>query len=66
MARETTYERIDVWVHRETAKALLVSYDQEDEGVWLPKSQIDYSGPVTVHHRLQIEVPDWLMKDKGL
>lgn len=56
-------EMIDIAceVMRETDKAVLVSETGEkDDGVWLPKSQIEINDDGT------ISLPEWLAMDKGL
>ena len=54
---------IDVGVRHETDKAYLV-YDGKRE-VWIPKSQI-VDKLVQKGKIVQITLPEWLAKDKGL
>ena len=55
---------IEVCIHYETDKAILVSIDGEKENSkWLPKSQIE------IHkegNKTEITLPEWLAKDRGL
>lgn len=56
-------------VHHETKAALLVSDDgEEDNAVWVPKSQVRYEDdlPVPVGQDGVITVPVWLARDKEL
>jgi len=55
---------IDVDLHHETDRAILVSEsgDKED-AVWLPKSQIEI---VSESGYLSITLPEWLALEKGL
>ena len=57
---------IEVTLHAETALAILVSDDgDEDNAVWLPKSQIEYS-PRIQGDIINLTIPEWLATDKGL
>jgi hypothetical protein len=61
---------LELWVHFETDKAFLVSEDNEnDNGVWLPKSQIDWVEDAQQRrkgYRTTFYVPMWLCEKKGL
>ena len=62
-----TYE--GSYVH-ETDDAILFLPDgwDEDDAVWLAKSQIEYDDSIEyeIDDFLQIDVPDWIADDKGL
>lgn len=49
---------------QETEDALLVRCDAEADGVWLPKSQIEYAGE-RGDTGVEIRIPDWLADEKG-
>lgn len=49
---------------QETDDGLLVRCDEEADGVWLPKSQINYDGE-RGDTGVEIEIPDWLADEKG-
>ncbi len=52
-------------IHHETDAAILMSdTGDEDDAVWLPKSQIEYEDRVDGY--VLVEVPEWLAEDKGL
>jgi hypothetical protein len=58
---------IEVTLHAETALAILVSDDgDEDTAVWLPKSQIEYPGIAIKGFVITVTLPEWLAMDKGL
>ncbi len=54
---------ITVDILRETDAAILVS--DGDREVWLPKSQIEYSGDPG-DESVCVEIPEWLAEEKGL
>ena len=56
---------IDVQVLHETEKAALVTVDIPDNGVWLPKSQIELS-ETGIGGIMTMTLPEWLALDKGL
>jgi len=63
-ATETT--ELSMVLHHKTARAVLVSdTGEKDDAVWLPLSQISV-GQDSVDDILQITMPEWLAKDKGL
>lgn len=49
---------------QETDDAILVRCDEDADGVWLPKSQIEYAGE-RGDTGVEIEIPDWLADEKG-
>ena len=49
---------------QETDDGLLVRCDEEADGVWLPKSQINYDGE-RGDIGVEIAIPDWLADEKG-
>ena len=49
---------------QETDDAILVRCDEDADGVWLPKSQINYDGE-RGDESVEIEIPDWLADEKG-
>ena len=53
---------IEVKLHHQTEKAILVSDDGEKESaVWLPLSQIEWDESTST-----VTLPDWLALEKGL
>ena len=56
---------LDVQLLRETEKAILVTLDVPDNGVWLPKSQVEIH-PELIEGILPITVPEWLAQKNGL
>ncbi|MFH5773548.1 hypothetical protein ACHFJ0_04795 [Paracoccus sp. NGMCC 1.201697] len=56
---------IDVQLLHETEKAVLVTLDVPDNGVWLPRSKIEIeeTGIAGIH---TVSLPEWLALDKGL
>lgn len=58
---------IEVTLHEETAMAILISDDgEEDTAVWIPKSQIDYNDRAAKGDIITITLPEWLAMGKGL
>ena len=61
-------ELIDLDVHliAETEKAILVNLDEneKDDGVWIPKSQIEINKRQKI--TVNITMPEWLAIKKGL
>ena len=49
---------------QETEDGLLVRCDEDADGVWLPKSKINYDGE-RGDTGVEIEIPDWLAEEKG-
>jgi hypothetical protein len=50
-----------------SALAILVSDDgDEDNAVWLPRSQIEYDRNAAVGDEITMTMPEWLAEDKGL
>ena len=49
---------------KETNDAILLTIDDEDEAVWLPKSQIEYYGDVG--DEVEVNIPEWLADEKCL
>ena len=56
---------IDVQVLHRTEKAVLVTLDVPDNGVWLPLSKIEIE-PSGVSGIETVTLPEWLALDKGL
>ncbi len=56
---------IDVQLLHETDRAVLVTLDVPENGVWLPKSQVEIeeSG---IEGIMTVTLPEWLALDKGL
>ena len=57
--------------HRETAKAICFDlyhgrFGQESESLWLPKSQIKWGKKDNDSGWVEIYVPAWLLRNKGL
>lgn len=51
----------------ESDLAILVDFDGESDGVWLPKSKIEYDdGDYERGDPITVAVPLWLAEDKGL
>lgn len=62
---KATLVDITVMRHAETAKAVLVSNDGDEDGaVWIPKSQISIAE--MDGKAIEISIPEWLAMDKGL
>lgn len=58
---------VDVQLHHETEKALLVSTDGDKaKAKWVPKSQCEISEPKKGSVVRQLTCPQWLAKDKEL
>jgi hypothetical protein len=58
---------LELMIHHETAKAVLVSDDGEREhAVWLPKSQIEFEEPVVIGKAQIVTLPEQLATAKGL
>lgn len=56
---------IETGVYAETEKAILVGDSGDpNEGVWLPKSQIEYRE--VGKQIIEITMPEWLALQKGL
>ena len=56
---------LDVQVLRETEKAVLVTLDVPENGVWLPKAQIELNETV-VRGIMTLTLPEWLAIERGL
>jgi hypothetical protein len=55
---------LEMYVHAETEKAILVSEDgEEDNAVWLPKSQIEYESDGDM---ATVQCPEFIAIDRGL
>jgi hypothetical protein len=53
----------------ETPKAILVSEDEEHDGIWLPKSLVEFSilrKTKLGHTVVEVTLPESLAKEKGL
>lgn len=51
----------------ESGLAILVDFDGDGDGVWLPKSKVEYEDDVYERGDLiTVAVPLWLAEDKGL
>lgn len=65
-------EEIEVYFLYQTDHAILVNIDGSEDGVWLPKSQIEWAGSgdpsydLTRRNLTTIKAPEWLLMDKGL
>lgn len=62
-------EVVEIYVHAETAKAVLVSVDGDDEeSTWLPKSLVDTEDgrPFRRGSVTSILAPRWLLEREGL
>ena len=60
-------EDYDLLLLHETERAILVGKsDEDDEGVWLAKSQIDWTRKGSASSRLiKVSMPAWLAEQKG-
>lgn len=56
---------IDVQVLHQTEKAALVTMDVPDNGVWLPKAQIELS-ETGIGGIMTVTLPEWLALERGL
>lgn len=64
--QEIKYETtLDITVVRLSGKAILIKTD-EDEEIWLPKSQVMDGYNIEEGYEGILEVADWLADDKGL
>ena len=60
-------EEMELYFLHQTAAAILVNEDGGSDGVWLPKSQIEWEDNYPSKGELiTILAPEWLLKDKGL
>jgi hypothetical protein len=53
----------------ETQDAILVRDGDHDEGVWLPRSKIEWERASPMYRRpqiIEITMPEWLATDRGL
>ena len=51
----------------ETHLALAVKYSEDDETIWLPKSQIEFDGRDYKRHQIiRVTIPDWLAEKHDL
>ena len=58
---------IAVEIHYITDRAYLVSdTGDEDDAVWIPKSQVEPMTPPEIGEEVIFEIPEWLAEDKGL
>ena len=58
---------LELHLHAATDRAIYVSDDgEEDNAVWLPRSQIDVDENAEIGETTSIEVPEWLAKREGL
>lgn len=55
---------IELKLHHETEKAILVSVYEDSNRVWLPKSQIEFV--LKPKGIVEVTLPEWLATDKGL
>lgn len=51
---------------RDTDKAILVADTEDSTKVWLPKSEIEYEFDADHAGVVDVTLPEWLAKDKGL
>lgn len=56
---------LDVQVLRQTEKAVLVTLDVPQNGVWLPKSEVELN-ETGIAGIITVTLPEWLALDKGL
>lgn len=59
----------DYWYITETEIAIKVSSDEEeDDAVWLPKSEIEFPAGDSPNGAgvIEISAPEWLLTEKGL
>ncbi len=66
--RETEYVPLDVTIYAVTEKALKISLEgyEEDDSVWVPRSQCRYDGEPKKNTDVTIEVADWIAEREGL
>ena len=53
-------------VKAKTEMAILLVIEEEDTEVWLPISRIDTYDKLEVGNYVDIEIPYWLARDKGV
>lgn len=56
---------IDVKLLHKTENAILITQDDENK-VWLPKSQIEFEEDEGGTGRVLVTLPEWLAREKGL
>lgn len=62
--RDSTVD-VDLYLHHETDKALLVSEDEDSDKHWIPLSQIEWV-PSKRHKRQgTATMPEWMAKERG-
>ena len=63
--RDVKLVDLDLHLHAETDKAILVSENGDDKAaVWLPKSQVEYEDDK--RGGAQVTLPEWLAKENSL
>lgn len=67
MSRNDSPETVEVVFLHMTDRAVLVAEDEDDEGVWLPLSQVEMD-PEDPERGEVVEItgPQWLLEDRGL
>lgn len=65
MSRHHDIVDLDVQVLHETEKAVLVTADVPENGVWLPRSKIEIE-PSGIAGIFSVSLPEWLAIEKGL
>lgn len=52
-----------------TESAILITTNDDDEGVWLPRSKVEWERKSPMFRRpeyIEITMPEWLAMDRGL
>ena len=57
---------IEVHLRKETTKAWLVVYEDEENPVWLPKSEIEVQQDTPRPGVATVTMSEWLAQEKGL
>lgn len=60
------FELTDCDVVAETEKAIKVTTDEHEDGVWLPLSQVDKITRATAERSSVVRMTAWIAKMKGL
>lgn len=66
MSRDAEEVELELLIKAETPAAYLVAEAEDEEGVWLPKSQIDVEGNPQKGKVSTFLIPEWLAIEKGL
>lgn len=57
---------IEVIYQTKTQLAVCVRETEDEEDVWLPRSQVEIEGQHVRGHVVKLTAPEWLLTEKGL